>query len=89
MANALASIAVPLEHIVDFEKLRDELKNMLSQRTEKRLMFIRDRDDKGKTCLLRKMENDCRARDISYCLIEFKNDQFNAPYLTLARWLGY
>jgi len=76
--------SVPEEELVDFEEQVELFEKMVSDSTEKRLMFVRALGGRGKTCLLRLMRRHCRQQDISYCWVDFRGTSYDSPHLTLA-----
>jgi hypothetical protein len=79
--------SVPIGEIVDFDEELDTFQTMAAGEDEKRLMFIRERGGRGKTCLLRLMRAYCRAENIPISWVDFRFESYDAPYLTLAREL--
>jgi hypothetical protein len=76
--------SVPEEELVDFEEQVEIFEKMVSDLTEKRLMFVRALGGRGKTCLLRLMRRHCRNQDISYCWVDFRGKSYDSSHLTLA-----
>ena len=77
--------SVPIGEIVDFDEEIETFQRMVAGEDEKRLMFIRERGGRGKTCLSRLMRAYCRAENISTCWVDFRFESYDAPHLTLAR----
>ena len=76
--------SVPEEELVDFEEQVELFEKMVSDPTEKRLMFVRALGGRGKTCLLRLMRRHCWNQNIAYCWVNFRGKSYDSPHLTLA-----
>lgn len=79
---------VPIKEIVNFEKELDTFKNMVCKPTKRRAMFISAPSGRGKTCLLRKMEDYCHNEKIlTFRFDEFfrSDESYNNPHYYLAR----
>jgi hypothetical protein len=76
--------SVPEEELVDFEEQVELFEKMVSDPTEKRLMFVRALGGRGKTCLLHLMRRHCRDRGIACCWVDFRGTSYDSPHLTLA-----
>ena len=78
--------SVPIEEIVDRDEQLNIFEKMVAGEDEKRLMFVRAEIGYGTSCLLRLMQEHCRANSISCCYVDFWSpDSYDAPHLTLAR----
>jgi hypothetical protein len=74
----------PVSEIVNFDKMLNKFKKMISGANSKRIMIIVARDGHGKTSLLRKMHYHCQSQEVPSCLIDL-SQIYNFPHLELAR----